>query len=232
MLQISYFALAMVMTLAVILIGSRIINQSFGAHGRKKKIWLVASLLIWHVYLFAIASTGVFQSFELPPRLPLLLVFPTFIFMGIFFVRNRDKAWIGNVEGSWIVGYQGFRVVLETLLIFSVAAGVVHPYITIEGYNYDMVFAFTAPLMVLLVFRTKILPKQVAVWWNYLGLVSIASVVFLVMTTTYFFGFFESDSPLMPREFGLYPYVLVPGFIMPSAVFMHVLSIIHLRKWA
>ena len=66
--------------------------------------------------------------------------------------------------------------------------------------------------------------------WNYAGLLVIASIIFLFMSSIYNPQIFGSETILIPAEAVMYPYVLIPGFLMPSAVFIHVLSIAQLSK--
>jgi len=81
-----------------------------------------------------------------------------------------------------------------------------------------------------ILYKKSAFSKKLAIFWNYLGLLVLASVIFVFMTSIYapeMYGFTESQ---MPMEFTRYPYVLVAGFLMPSAVFVHVLSIVQLSK--
>ena len=73
------------------------------------------------------------------------------------------------------------------------------------------------------------LSRKAVLVWNYLGLSVLASVIFLFVTSVYFPQFYGL-SEMMPKEFATAPFVLVAGFLMPSAVFIHVLSIIQLSK--
>jgi hypothetical protein len=46
------------------------------------------------------------------------------------------------------------------------------------------------------------------------------------MTSIYAPELYGSEIPLLPLEAMGYPYVLIAGFLMPTAVFLHILSII------
>ncbi len=230
-LKLAYLGLTLLMILIIVLIAKTAINKTFTtpALRTKKIVLIILGLVGWQVYIYILASTGVLQDFSFPPKFFLLLILPAFVFTGIFIFKNRNNAWIQNIPAHWLVYYQSFRVLVETLFVFTVAAGFLHPNVTIEGYNYDMVFAFTAPIIGLLVFQFKVLPKKIALLWNYLGLVVIAVIIFLFMSTIYFPHIYGPDSIPFPTEAGIYPYVLVAGFLMPSAVFVHVLSIVQLK---
>ncbi len=231
-LKFSYILLTIIVLLIIIRIGFKTINKTFSKKKKitKKKIQLITGLLLWQAYIIAIGISKVLETFELPPRLPLFLILPTFLFTGIFLYKNRNNTWIKNISPESLIYFQTFRIAVETIFVFSVTAGVLVKDVTIEGYNYDMVLAFTAPFIAYLVFKKKNLPVRIAILWNYLGLVILASVIVIFITNIYMPELYEESKSLMPLEFTKYPYTLVAGFLMPSAVFFHILSIIQLSK--
>jgi|GEM_PF-497674 len=231
-LQLGYIGLSLLMSIILYFIASKAINHEATTDRRlkRKPLLLVIGLVLWHVYLFLIAQSGFLQDFSFPPRVVLVIILPAFLFTGIFIFRNRNNQWIQHIPPHWLFFYQTFRILIETLFVFSVAKGVLPYQVTIEGYNMDFVFAITAPVIGILVYKRSKHSINLAVAWNFLGLTVIATILFLFMTTIYFPDFFGSSEPLMSKDFGVYPYPLVAGFLMPSAVFMHVLSIVQLTK--
>lgn len=193
-------------------------------------LWFFIGLLVWNFYLYLVAESGIVQDFTLPPKGMMALILPAFIFTGLFIYFNRKEAWIGNIPPHWLIYYQTFRILIELLFVASVAEGVLHSNVTIEGYNFDLIFACTAPIIGYILQQDYIKYRKLALAWNYLGLGVIASIIFVFITTIFFPGFYGSETQLMPKAFGTYPYVIVAGFLMPSAVFMHVLSIVQLNK--
>jgi hypothetical protein len=177
-----------------------------------------------------VASTGALENFDFPPKFVLYLIGPAFLFTGIFIYKNRNYSWIQHIPEQWLVYYQTFRIAVEILLALTATAGILHSNVTIQGFNYDMVFAFTAPFIAFLLFQKKTFKKKIAIFWNYLGLGVIASIIFLFISTIYFPHIYGGETDLISTDFGKYPYVLVPGFLMPSAVFIHILSIVQLSK--
>ena len=229
-LKIAHVALAALMIIILILFAKKTIDRTFlDKNVRKRKLLLVAGgLLAWHVYLYLMSISGILDTLSLPPRFAIFLIVPAFIFTGIFLFKNRNNAWIQNVPESWLIFYQSFRILVESLFVASVAEGILHKNVTIEGYNYDMVFGFLAVVIGFLFIR-KMISKKMIVLWNYLGLLVIAFIIFLFTTTIYTPEIFGPDTLPFPQEFLQYPYTLVAGFLMPSAVFMHVLSIFHYK---
>lgn len=230
-LQLAYLGLSVLMTAIIILIGLKAINTTFSEKTvvRKKKILLIASLVSWHLYVFVLASTDAMDDLSFPPRFFLFTILPAFIFTGIFIYINRNNSWIQNIPSHWLFFYQSFRIGIETLFIFTVAKGILHPNVTIEGYNFDLIYAFTVLVIGLFTFKKFDKYNQIIIWWNYLGLAIIAFIIFLFQSTLYIPEIYGEIKPF-PMEFLNYPYVLVVSFLMPSAVFIHILSIVQLRK--
>lgn len=231
-MEIGYITLSIFMNGVLFFIGMRAINKTFenNSNRRNKKMLLLFSLILWQVYILLIGKSGILQDYSLPPRVLLLCVLPAFLFTAIFLYKNKNNKWINNIPEHWLIFYQTFRIGIETLFVFSVAKGIMPAIVTIKGYNFDLIFAMSAPIVGLYLYSKNTKSIKTALIWNYFGLLVIASILFLFITSIYFPQLYGSEIALMPKEFGLYPYPIVPGFLMPSAVFIHVLSIIQLRK--
>lgn len=231
-LATAFLALTGLMTLLLIYIGFYAINRSVvqPQQGTKAKVILISGLLLWQVYLYIMAESGILADFSLPPRLPLLIIIPLFTFSGVFIYRNRTKNWVQHIPPSWLVYFQSFRIVVEILLYWSMTYGILPALVTFEGYNFDIVFGALALIIGFLVFAKKLLPLKSIIYWNYLGLFVLATVIFVFVSGTYFPGFYGKTESILTPRFLEYPYILLAGFLMPSAVFIHLLSIVQLKN--
>ena len=231
-LQLGYISLTIIMNVILFYIGVKTIDKTFSdpIKVKAKKTLLISSLITWQLYIFAIASTGMLRNFDFPPKFVLFLIFPAFLFTGIFIYKNRNNTWIQNIPKQWLIYYQTFRIAVEILLVFTATEAILHKIVTIEGYNFDMVFGFTAPIIAYFVFQKNTFTPKVAILWNYAGLVVLASIIFLFITGIFFPHLYGSDFALIQSDFGTYPYILLAGFLMPSAVFIHILSIVQLNQ--
>jgi len=227
-LQLGYITLTLVTIIFLLIIGFKAINST-STNPKKDKIILIFGLAIWHLFILLLSSTKLLQSYDFPPRFAIAFIIPSFIFTGIFLYKSRNKKWIHEIPEQWIVYFQSFRIVVETLFVFSVAQGILNYHVTIEGYNFDMIFAFTAPIVAYVVYSKKAFSKKIVLIWNYVGLGVLASVIFLFITVVYKPQIYGSELPLLPLEALTYPYVLIAGFLMPVAVFLHILSIVQLK---
>lgn len=231
LLKLAYLTLTLVVCFLLTFIAFYAINSTFESQKRAKKKYLVVfGLLSFNLYIYLLAISGFIQTLTFPPRFALTMIFPAFAFTGVFLYKNRNSDWVMNIPKHWLFYFQSFRILVESIFVMSVTAGVLHVEATIEGYNFDMAYAITIPILGFLIFNGKALSLRTALIWNYVGLLVLASVIFVFMTTIFAPQIYGSDTPLMPLEGLAYPYVLVAGFLMPAAVFIHVLSVVQLRR--
>jgi hypothetical protein len=227
-LKLAYIGLSLLMNIILALFGFKAINftSSIPRIRQKRKLILICGLVVWQLYVFFTAHYKILYSFDFPPRFAVLLIIPLFVFTAVFFYKNRRKKWISAIPDSWLFSYQSFRIAIESIFLASVSAGILHYHVTIFGYNYDMIYAYSIPILALLIFKFKLLPKSLILLWNYIGLAVIASIIFLFISTIYLPEMWGTKETVAPLEFTLYPYILVAGFLMPSAVFIHTWSIV------
>lgn len=230
MLEIGYIALTTLMTLLVFYIGSYTINKTYADNKDRKKYktWMVIGLLSFLIYETIMGKSGILEDLSFPPKFVLFLILPCFVFTGIFLYKKKDKEWIVNIPSHWLLYFQSFRIIVETLFVYSVAVNILPKEVTIEGYNFDMVLAISAIIMGWVFVKYK--ASKLAIIWNYLGLAVLGSVIFVFMTSIFKPELYGSTIPLLTSKATEVPYLFVAGYLMPLAVFMHVLSILNLKK--
>ncbi len=185
-LEYAYLFLAILVTIILTYFGFTAINGSKSdgdSTMRRKKTILILSLIGWHLYIYIMSTLDVFKDLSFPPKFVLLLILPAFVFTGFFLFRHRNEAWIQRIPPSSLIFYQSFRILIEGLFVLSVGQGILHPNVTIEGYNYDMVFAFTSLIMGGLYVGHPHKWRSAVKAWNMVGLLVIMFIIFLFMTT-------------------------------------------------
>ncbi|MDT0606866.1 hypothetical protein [Croceitalea rosinachiae] len=222
-LKLGYIGLSILMTIILVVIA----NKATKSSASKAPAKLLYILLGWHLYIYLLSITGFLENLDFPPRFVFLTIMPAFIFVGWFAKKAKNSQWLLSIPSHWLVFYQFFRILIETLFVFTVSAGLLHVNVTIEGYNFDMIYAITALAAGWLVMKGY---YKFGLIWNYLGLLVIASIIILFQLTIFAPHVFGPNTASFPLGFLQYPYMLVPAFLMPSAVFIHVLSIVQLRK--
>ena len=184
----------------------------------------------WLAYITVLSLRGVFTVGTLPPRVPVLLVFPAFAFTVFFFVSGKFSKIITHVPAKWPVYFQSFRIIVELLLVSLALKNMVPREATFEGYNFDIIIGISAPLVGWLAFRGAKTNKPLLLLWNIAGFITLSVVVFVFISRAYFPAVWHRQDSILNTGFGLFPYTFLAGFLMPVAVFMHILSLVTMKK--
>ena len=230
MLQMSFILLAIVLAIVVYLAAVRVSLTAFSdTHRQRKFIRGTALVLVgWLVYISAISVTGIFTATSLPPRIPLLLVAPAFLFFIYFFTNKKFKPVIENTPHAWPVYFQSFRIIVELLIWWQFTKGIVPQSATFEGRNFDILIGLTAPLIAFFTFIRPRIGKLLFILWNIAGFITLFIVVAILMKHSYFTS--PANLSILTKGFGDFPYTFLAGLFMPLAVFMHIFSLVKVRN--
>ena len=123
LLKAAYVSLTVVMIIVISSISFKTINKTFvdKASITKKKVLVVFGLVFWQLYIYIVGFSGVLETYELPPRFPIFLIFPAFIFTGVFIYRNRNNSWVQNINSKTLIYIQSFRILVEVIFVFSLS---------------------------------------------------------------------------------------------------------------
>ncbi len=92
MLEIGYWLLYLA---TVVLVGAAFRKAALnaGLNVQKTTIGYGAIMAVWTAYTCLLSATGVLQEFTMPPRVPLFLIAPAFVFMIFFFTSRTWFFW-------------------------------------------------------------------------------------------------------------------------------------------
>ena len=199
---------------------------------------------VWQITLAALAFTGFFAVLDQPWRaLPTLVLTMA---LTAWFALSRSSAWLLLTPRSFWVGLQSFRLPLELLLYNLYQSGVIGRQMTFAGLNYDIVIGITAPGVAFVLWRVARhrLPahpgkplhshqaehwaKRWTTWgailWNVLGLCLLANIVVVaVLSIPFPFQHFTQEPA--NRMVTAFPFVWLPTFLVPVALFAHLVSL-------
>ena len=182
----------------------------------------------WVALLGLLSLGGVFGDFRsLPPRiLPALLV-P--LVAGFFLLRSAGaRELLARTPLQWPIYAQFFRVVMEVILWLLYLQHRVPAIMTFEGRNADILVGLTALPVGYLCFVRRTWSPRVAMWWNVAGILILLNVVVHAqLSTPSPFRVFLTDPPV--TFIAYWPYILLPGFLVPLAWLLHAASLIQLR---
>lgn len=227
MLEAGYILLSLLM-FGLIFIGNSLWNKRTADSNKVPQI--IIPIIVWIVYVLILAFTESLKNLELPPRFPLLLFVPLFVLAIIFYSRNKDNAAFKDLPLQWTSLYQSFRILVETILLYTFYKGIIPVAATFEGYNFDIIIGLTALPIGFFFAKNVQKYKGILLAWNIWGILMVLFVGFIIGTSFYLPSIWGSEVPLVSFDFVSFPYILIPGFLAPSAIFMHIVSIIQIRN--
>ena len=177
----------------------------------------------WAALITTVARSGVLSSFDArPPR----LMFVVGAAMALFVYTTRRSVvprLLDAAPRTWLVALQSMRAAIELVLWGLFATGSFPIHLTFEGRNFDVLVGLSAPVVAYAVARGR-LGSRGLVAWNVVSLGLLANIVFMAVTTLP--GPLHLSWPGVPSTVvTTVPYVLLPGFLVPVALFGHVLSL-------
>lgn len=232
MLEFSYIGLSILMTSIIIFVYYKYSKKViFDKKVRNRRMTiLIGFLIFWFGYLTFLSSQEILFDLNLPPKIPILIFLPLIITTLIFYLFNKNDLVLKAIPKTYPVYYQTFRIFVELILLFTFYKNIIPKTATFEGWNFDILIGITAPFMAYFVFRKPMKSFFLAKAWNVLGIFMILFVAFIIATGFYQPQIWGSETQLVQFKFVQMPYLLIAGFLAPSAIFMHFVSLMQLRK--
>ena len=186
------------------------------------------ALVGWLALTAVLADRGFFEDFQsMPPRFLPVLGLPVLTLLALTFSR-RVAPLLAALPAAWPVAAQAFRVLVEIVLWRLAAAGAIAELLTFQGRNWDILVGLTAPVVAYACFGRRAWPAAVARWWNWAGIVILLNVVVHAqLSAPTPWRLFETDPPT--TFIADWPYIWLPGFLVPLAWLLHAVSLRQLR---
>lgn len=183
-----------------------------------------ALVVAWLTLTGLLAARGFFTDFaSVPPPFLLVILPPILAVNAISYLvgGGRPLAWLLAIPPGRLLWAQSFRIGVEAVLWLLYAGGAMASLMTFEGANFDILAGLSAPLAAWASRRGYI---KTVIAWNIVGL-SLLIIVLLL-------GILSSPTPIQlfftdPPNTTLltFPFVWIPGFLLPLGATLHVLSI-------
>ncbi len=200
-------------------------NLQIEASGQKKLlVYTIIGIVCWLSILAALANSGFFQNFEsFPPRVGLAILPPVILTLVILSSKSFYKI-LYQVPQSWLVYVQSFRIVMEIFLWLGYIAGFVPLQMTFEWLNFDIIVGVTALMGGYTFFGRGRYRRFEAIIWNIFGILLLVNIVLIAfLSVPYSFQvFFNEPANTFIANF---PFIWIPGFIVPFALAMHLFSL-------
>ncbi len=194
----------------------------------KNRLWLGLTLLIMALQA-GLASAGFFlDSQAVPPRIAFLLV-PNVLLIVLVFFTKQGKATLNRIDPVAYTYLHTVRVPVEFSILMLFLYGYMPESMSFEGRNFDILSGLTAPFIAYYGYTKGKLSNKTLMAWEVICLLLVLQVVVT--------GIFSAPSPVQQIEFeqpnnGIlyFPFVWLPGIIVPMVIFGHIAAIRRLRK--
>lgn len=192
---------------------------------------VLLSLLGWLALHGMVALAGFYAVVgTLPPR-PLLLLLPSLLVIGGLFGTGAGRRFLSGLRPDRLLLVHVVRVPVELGLLGLYLHGGLPRLMTFEGRNWDILAGLSAPLVYYLVFRRRSWGRGALLGWNLLGLGLLLNIVVsavLAMPTPWQRWGFEQPNVALLH----FPFVWLPGCIVPLVLLAHLTAIWQLRPGA
>ncbi len=216
---------------ALLLLGARAVARRAGypaAAQRRLLLTMALALGGWLAVCATLAASGWLAHWAaLPPRLLVVLLPPMLV--TVWLTRSAEVGrLLDQVPAAALVAPQVFRVLMEVILWLLFVNGQLPVQMTFEGQNFDILVGLTAPLVA---WRSL---KRRAPWrpafltaWHWLSLALLANIVVVAILATPVFGAFAAPFNIVIAH---WPFVWLPGLVVPVAYALHVLGLRQLAR--
>lgn len=186
-------------------------------------------LLSWMVLQAPVAYSGFYTvTNTFPPRFMLLVLPPMLFILGLFLTRN-GRQYLDTLDPKILTILHIVRIPVELVLYWLFLHDAVPQLMTFEGRNLDILSGITAPVVYYFGFVKKKMNNTSIIFWNLicLGLlINIVTTAILSAPTP--FQKLAFDQPNIGVFY--FPFIWLPGVIVPLVLLAHLAVIRHLMK--
>lgn len=190
---------------------------------------LLLTVFSWLVLQSTLALTGFFTvTNHFPPRFLLLMFIPATAIV-LLFSTKKGRTFAEGFNERQLTLLHSVRVVIELVLFWLFLNQEMPKLMTFEGRNVDLFSGLTAPLVYYFGFIRNKIGARTMIGWNivclFILLFTVSNAVLSAPTPFQKFGF---DQPTVAVLY--YPFVWLPGVIVPVVIFSHIVTIKILLK--
>lgn len=185
--------------------------------------FLTFFVFAWLAFQTVLAATGFFQNFDaLPPRVFAFGPLPFFLLTVVYLIFFRK--FLRELPLTVLTWIHVIRIPVEICLLLLFLNRQVPIEMTFEGRNLDILSGITAPIVYFLAFRGGKINRVLLIIWNLAALALLANIVTIAVlafpTPFQAIGFDQPNGGVT-----YFPFVWLPGVIVPIVFFCHVASL-------
>lgn len=178
--------------------------------------WIIVQSVIGYNKIYAVTDS-------FPPRLILLIAPPLFLIIFLF-INAKGRKFIDSLDIQWLTLLHFVRVPVEATLYLLFMQKLIPQIMTFDGNNFDIISGISAPAIAFFGFIQPTLNKKILILWN---IICLALLINIVVTAILSFPFPFQQLAFDQPNIGLlyFPFMLLPGVIVPLVLFSHLVTI-------
>ncbi|UXP32011.1 hypothetical protein N6H18_16840 [Reichenbachiella agarivorans] len=200
-----------------------------GAETKNSNTAMVVSVCIgsWLFTIGVLSLYNFFLDFEtLPPKF-LIAVLPPLITVIFVLSYTKSRNFIMRMPIATLTYLHIVRIPVEIVLWWLALQSWLPMILTFEGTNYDILSGISAPFVAIFMVGLRSKVKIGAIIWNILALTLLVNiVVHAVLSAPFPFQKYGFDQPNIAVFH--FPFIWLPGFIVPAVLFSHLTSLLQL----
>ncbi|HWI91745.1 MAG TPA: hypothetical protein VNT20_10745, partial [Flavisolibacter sp.] len=162
------------------------------------------------------------------PRFLLLILVPMAVVIATLSTA-KGKIFVDGFNLKTLTLLHSVRIAIEMVLFWLFLKKAVPQLMTFEGRNFDLISGVTAPLIYYFGFIKEKIGTKALVAWNFICLAillfTVSNAILSAPTPLQQFAF---DQPTIAVFY--FPFVWLPGVVVPIVIFSHLISIRLLLK--
>jgi len=184
-------------------------------------------IVVWLFFIAVLALNEFFIDFDsIPPKFLMVGLLPNALVIGLFIVPKSRK-YVLKISITNLTYLHIVRVPVEIVLWWLALSGALPLLLTFEGVNHDILSGVSAPFVAIFMVGQRSKSRIGAIIWNFIALGLLINIVsHAVLSAPFPFQQFAFDQPNIAVFY--FPYIWLPGFIVPAVLFAHIASLIKL----
>lgn len=205
----------------------KVLKKAGSSNPVKVVIPVLGGISVWLVLLSILSLNGFFLDFmALPPR-PMLAVLVCAITIVILATSKKFSRLLMEFPVTWLIAPQAFRILVEIVLWLLHENGNAPVQMSFDGLNFDILAGISAPIIAYIAFGNGRKNYTLALIWNFVSMGLLINILTIAVLSMPLIGAFDEPNTFI----AYFPYILLPGFVAPFAMMLHVLSIKQLLKF-
>ncbi|MDP1726089.1 MAG: hypothetical protein Q8M15_04855 [Bacteroidota bacterium] len=211
------FILTIIITVAIFY---KACNQS--------KVFLIF-IIGWLVIQSLISLSGFYTVTDnLPPRFVLVPI-PLFICILLLFFTQPGQKFLDSLNIKILTLIHVIRIPVELCLFWLFTYKTIPQLMTFEGRNFDIISGISAPFIYYFGFVKPSISRNIILLWNFICLGLLLNIVIhAALSAPFPLQQFAFDQPNIAVLY--FPFVFLPGCIVPLILLSHLASIRQLLK--